>query len=520
MKKSMQQIMTVALSLLLVIAMVGCSDKQSGDTPQQSGTSQNGEQGETVTFKILRKISAPEYPADGGVGRTLLLEYAAKNGVTGVDFKVDTVAPNEYDSKLNLLAASGELPDYFAITLKTMNRFAEEDFLMELDSLAEKMPNAQKYWRPEDLEAAKYKGKLYAFPGGYRPEPVNRPYAGGFVVRKDWLENLGLEKPETLDDFYHVIKAFTLNDPDQNGENDTYGLGAQKADLSIMDNNEAYFGGIFGAYGVFPTFWHERDGQLKHGSTLPETKEVLALLQKWYKEKLIEPEFMIMDKKQREERMSNSKVGIVPADAWYLNPRNSVNRSLKQAVPEAELILIEPPKGPKGHMGWASKAPGYSEINAISAQCEHPELLVKFLDVLLKEPESGGPFVNAGIEGESFTYDQSTNTVNFIQTSKEQWAMGFAHPVQFIKVVDRRWVTEPTLKQGLEIANQYVIENDFWKTVPAMRDYPDLAKLWNKYFVEIVCGERSLDDWEEYVAKWYKQGGAEVEKQVNEQWKK
>ena len=45
------------------------------------------------------------------------------------------------------------------------------------------------------------------------------------VIRQDWLDNLGLEAPTTMDEFEAVIKAFTEEDPDGNGKNDTFGFG-------------------------------------------------------------------------------------------------------------------------------------------------------------------------------------------------------------------------------------------------------------------------------------------------------
>lgn len=44
------------------------------------------------------------------------------------------------------------------------------------------------------------------------------------IIRQDWLDNLGLEAPTTIDEFEEVIRAFTEDDPDGNGEKDTYGF--------------------------------------------------------------------------------------------------------------------------------------------------------------------------------------------------------------------------------------------------------------------------------------------------------
>jgi putative aldouronate transport system substrate-binding protein len=56
--------------------------------------------------------------------------------------------------------------------------------------------------------------------GIYRQRPVGRP---GMVYRSDWLEYLGLGVPETLDDLFVALEAFTVGNPQPNGGN-TYGM--------------------------------------------------------------------------------------------------------------------------------------------------------------------------------------------------------------------------------------------------------------------------------------------------------
>jgi ABC-type glycerol-3-phosphate transport system substrate-binding protein len=65
---------------------------------------------------------------------------------------------------------------------------------------------------------AKIKGKNYGVP---RPRPLEGSW--GVHVRKDWLDKLGMKVPETMDEMYAVLKAFTEKDPDGNGKADTLG---------------------------------------------------------------------------------------------------------------------------------------------------------------------------------------------------------------------------------------------------------------------------------------------------------
>ncbi|MBO1722884.1 sugar ABC transporter substrate-binding protein, partial [Extibacter sp. GGCC_0201] len=47
-----------------------------------------------------------------------------------------------------------------------------------------------------------------------------------FLIRQDWLDNLGLYMPTTAEELLDVMRAFTFDDPDGNGKDDTYGFTA------------------------------------------------------------------------------------------------------------------------------------------------------------------------------------------------------------------------------------------------------------------------------------------------------
>ena len=46
----------------------------------------------------------------------------------------------------------------------------------------------------------------------------------GYMIRTDWLENVGLDMPANIDELYNGGKAFQHDDPDGNGVDDTYGI--------------------------------------------------------------------------------------------------------------------------------------------------------------------------------------------------------------------------------------------------------------------------------------------------------
>ena len=124
-------------------------------------------------------------------------------------------------------------------------------------------------------------GRIYGVP---RMRTVGR---NGISYRQDWLANLGMDVPTTVDELYDVLYAFTYNDPDGNGADDTYGMTWCKWD-GPLDIIATWFNA--------GNQWVEQDD----GSVIPyfETDGYWASLQfakKLYDEGLVNEDFAVRD---------------------------------------------------------------------------------------------------------------------------------------------------------------------------------------------------------------------------------
>ncbi|MGG1515490.1 extracellular solute-binding protein [Paenibacillus oryzisoli] len=517
MKKTLSAACVVCLTAIIA---AGCSSADSGK--EASGTSKPSEK--PVTFNMFFNYGIPEFPADGGEAKPKILAQMEKAGLKNMDYKVSLLSGEEYKTKLNLMISSGQMPDYFGVDSTQMSQFISQGLLMPLDDLLKKAPHLMKYIPQDRWDGVKVDGKIYAIPQGTRTESFNSPNTAGLLIRQDWLDNLGLKQPTTLDELHDVLKAFTFNDPDKNGKNDTYGLGGNKT--STFDT-------IFGAYGLgFSTFnintpssifWTQKDGKIVKSFVTPEAKKALATLQQWYKEGIIDPELFVMEQKQEESRIVNSKIGAYEWDAFQLSRAGSgVNGSLMKTNPSANLVMLNRIKGPDGKKGWPEVSPASGgALRAISAKAQDPERLIQLLDWSVSEDANGGVnLLTYGEENVDFTLDQTKNLIVQKTNTGDLYKKGFSNPVRFVQVTDRRWADE-YVKQGLDIASKDTIANALWTTVPAELDYPDLEKkLWSEYFVKIVTGAWSIDKFDEFVQKYYQQGGQKIEQQANEIWQK
>lgn len=518
-KNVLKKLLAGACAVSLILSSAACASSKTGTTPDQKNTQTATEApAEKITYQFYTNAIAANYPTDGGVGKKLILEKAAQAGIKNFDFNITMLGGNDYFDKLNILAASNQLPDLFNINTLTANKFSGQKLILALDDLIKKnIPNETKYASKSDMGNFTFNGSQYAIASTYRPEGFNSPNVNCFIIRKDWLDNLGMKVPTTIDEFYEVLKAFTQKDPDKNGKNDTYGL---------TGNKDQTMQGIFGAYGVIPYFWMERDGMLKYGSVLPECKDALTTLAKWYKEGLINPFFITNDGTISDQDFYNSKAGIVYKQAFDADPAGGTIATMRKLVPTVNIEALHAPKGPNGLQGYPENTPGGKAV-AIASTCKNPDLLSKYINFILDiDPDKGAMLLQFGTLGQDYTFDKDKNAIKQITSNNDLIPLGLSNTPRMVQVTDRRWMAPEGLV-AMNAAGKYIIQNKFWTQIPEITNNPDIfaypptnPKLFMEYFAKIITGTVPVSAYDEYVKKFYQMGGKAAEDKVNELYKK
>jgi putative aldouronate transport system substrate-binding protein len=246
-------------------------------------------------------------------------------------------------------------------------------------------------------------------------------------------------------------------------------------------------------------------------------KEALTTLRQWYSEGLIDKDFPIMEGKQLNEKAINSITGLWEGDGYWTDATGSNNaEALYKTNPKATVEVVEAPKGPKGLQGYA-ETNGIVRIVAVSKKAPDPEKLFQYMNWMATE--DGADMITYGIPGKDFTYDKATNTIKQIVGYSNLYSRGWSNPIRMMHITDRRWALKP-VRDGIEVVNHHLIKNAMWNKVPAETDYPDLeTTLFNEYFVKIVTGTWPVSQYDEFIQKYYAQGGKEIEKQANDLYK-
>lgn len=329
---------------------------------------------------------------------------------TGVT--IEFIHPTNND-QFALMLASGELPDIIEADWGSYNggaqRSLSEGYIMKLnDVIADKAPNLKAYLakNPEiDRMVKTNDGDYYVFPF-IRGDEYLLTSTGAFV-RKDWLDELGIEELETMDEWYNMLLKFKE-------------VKGAEMPLSFMEYKTMFNFGVFtGAYGVTNGFYI-MDGEICYGPIESGYKEFLAEMCKWYGEGLLDTNFMNVDQKTLDTAVLNGQTGAVVAGLG-----GGMGKYLGASTEEGfDLCGLRYPVKNKGDRPmFSSRQNPFSGYGAaISKNSKNVDLAAKVLDYCYSE--EGKMLNNFGIEGESYEMiDGYPRYTELITNNKEGLAM-------------------------------------------------------------------------------------------------
>lgn len=498
-----------------------------------------GKMEEPITVKVVRsqddtlKFEPGNPDKDSLEVNTYTREYDEQLNVT---LEYLWTAPNDqYANKWNLAIASGDLPHMAMVPLDVFAMLAEADMLADMTDLFETYasPLYKEAAYADDGLAMKFStidGRLMGLPiTGAQAD--NQPM---LFIRKDWLDNLGLEAPKTMDEFYEVAKAFRENDPDQNGEKDTWGWAAS----DYMNPVTCDMGGFFNGFNAYNDIWIEKDGELVWSTIQPEAKDALVMLNKMYEEDIIAPDFAVKSPWDVAEGIVSEEIGMVYGIFW--TPMHKIGTNLENN-PEAEWIVVPIPSVSDVPTPQASAAVLATLV--VLKDFEHPEAAVKLMNLDLELMTNGDPKVYGTDEDNIniFLYrlasqmympwknlnaqrliEEANKTGDFSKLNAEN--MRTVDDMQKAEDGDRSKlptelvfgengsfsVVDDYLASGGVVNNQYLYINT--ETMTEVMGV--LQEKTNETYFKIMMGD-SLDTFDAMVEDWYKNGGDIITEEVN-----
>ncbi|HHW30559.1 MAG TPA: extracellular solute-binding protein [Clostridiaceae bacterium] len=524
MKKTKKILSLVTIFLLITSLLVGCVSSTSKDTPG----SQDQQAADTK-----KEDSAPAGPYDEHLDLIWIGHYAGyspkedteieqlieeKFNVTIHPVKMDYTK----DEQWNLYWASGNTAD--SITVYQINnryeRMISQGLIREIteEMLRENMPTWMKKVEsmtdPEILKIKMYyDGKLYGAPSFTATQAI--PWVTG--IRKDWMENVGVTKaPETVDELHDLLVKFVKNDPDKNNKPDTYG----------MHGTNNGFGFILGAFGVQMEGFNIRDGKVKADFTTEEYKQALKMLQQWFKEGLIDPEFVTDNRDIMRKKWADSKFGVMFDNPWWFaqSTANNLTDMVLVNNPNAKIEFIPPVKGPDGKSGASIAYPKFDGNSVVFGKNTSDEKVKRIMAIKEEFCKDWDFYVRCfyGEEGKHYTKDKDgviVPTAEYLNYEKQvESGLGSYFALIPVDMDHFRRITPLNDMPAYNVAfasPKIYTTNGFpfaGTNESLLVKGADIKKVREEFYFNAITGKIDIDaEWDSYINKLNAAGLKEVE---------
>lgn len=517
----MKRAISVLLAFMLLLSVAACSNQGASPspsapaetagavpTPAASSEPEQPQKADVVKLNIFKEGSRPMNAQTDTIRQWMIDEL-------GVDMELTQVSEN-FNQQLALLVTTGDIPDLTLMSYDTYLEYAAQGAFSDITNDVANYENLNKY--VGDLwEHIAVDGKIYGV-----PSVLNVPTSHVTNIRKDWLDNVGLDQPTTIEELTEVMRAFTFNDPDKNGKNDTYGFSCYGYEFL------GQFLGAFGATSAQHYFLND-DNTITTNAISQNYREGLAYLRDIYAEGLIDPEIFTATYEQAQQKWGRGEMGVWTS--WWSGAGNAVKRfGFEDLQPGADVQVIAPTIGANNQQA-SLYAPAFDSVLAIAHDLpqEKIDAILRLLDY--QSTPYGFYVVQYGIENVGFELDKNGvvswqygmdgkdrlgNEVSDMETYKllfNEQLQRYAHSLA--DDLGNKLYWQSTQIQFASPSKENLFA--FTKTPQYTENNAELTRYFTESAIRFIMGVKDLDtDWEEYTQGYLNMGGEAVRRSLLE----
>lgn len=442
-----------------------------------------------------------------------------------------------YSELVNILVKDQNLPDIMVVTdREILKELVENDLVEDLTEVFEKCTSSrikEMYESYGDalLNSGKFNGRLMAV-----PETVIDHGPNLLWLRKDWMEELGLEEPETLEDAFEIIDAFVQNRMGTEDGETPVGLAC---DTNLVGTTSSSYSvdPVFDSFGANPQRWISQDGEIVYGSLTEETKEALDYLHKLYDRRILDRNFALRAPNNLRDLVVNGKCGAFFGLWW--TPNNPLMESYeKNSEADWEPYYLQELADKNVYESFRD-----NKYVVVRKGYEHPEIVMKIISVLFDytryEAEDAREVneyfaLNVDPTARPLVINVDYNEATYQVTENIEAALNGNYPEGNLTAIEQSYY---------QACSSYLSGNDYtaedWAAykssisavgllvdkyyTPAVRSYLDdaggeipqsLRQFETRTFIQIIMGEKPVSYFETFVEQWYQQGGYELTQQI------
>ena len=488
-------------------------DNKTTEAPEESTAAPSVEISYPLDTKETLRIAMVAYhykPAGNAKDITDTAYFKAWQEQTGVTIIMDVY---ETEDAMKLMVNSGDLPDIImwseAFYSGGTEQMISDGVISPLtwDELEKWAPDYAEYLKENDLPRrllTTNSGAIQGFGNFTTDEEMTA--TSGLIVRRDWMDDLGIKDPTTAEEFLNMLRAFKT----QKGAE--YPLAVNSSRFSQM----LTFGEITAPFGLVSASSYQKNGEYHLGYYEKEYKDVLAFLHTLYEEELMNRDYLTVSQNAVNAMLYNGQAGVVRQSV--IGGLGTYVPAMKETDPNAVLGGIgqlHAPNSDKSYIG-ATEAPAHSFKGMITQKCKNKELAMKFLNY--NYTEAGHLLTIFGIEGVSYTMVNGEPTytdliVNnpdglTVAVALQQYSRGGAF---WPYVADAGYFHQTTALPEQEQAKEVWKNNDrvdyYLPSISAApEDAAEYAKLsadvstyHSEMRAKFISGEVSLDQFDTYI---------------------
>lgn len=340
------------------------------------------------------------------------------------------------------------------------------------------------------------------------------------LIRQDWLDQVGKEKPATREELVEAAKAWK-----------TAGLG--KLGAQIVNKSYTYEYPFIGStpdkkdlnlyldLNVAPLTWSV-------------TKDYLKAMNQDFNDGILDPEFYL--NADDAAWKADFVAGNVGTYSFYISANTDVINSLKANDPKAEVSVISPSaQAPKGSHPYYYKYPPYGMVMGINSKTDEKQRAAVWMFLNWMSQPKNLFFLQNGVEGVNYTLDSDGIAVPVTDfkgesklsnnNNKDYWCLvtemtDYGNDEKNLKANIRLLAPagyEDLVTQSYDYAKeveQYgLISPIFTKSIESTGEYAaDLTAMWQEFYVDMItCKPEELDaKYEKYSKEYLDNGYQEI----------
>lgn len=417
MKKRFQKTAAIVLAVSMAVSLAACGKQAeetgnagsaantentgSADTQASSGTGsvEVNETGYPITSEEITVTAAGPMLSgcEDWSQLAVIDEYANRLGIRlDCDFY-----ETDWETQLTLKVAGDELPDMLigcSMNVSDVNEWGGEGYFLDLSQYMDLMPNLKAYFdQYPELEAycTTSDGHIYGLPK-LKVDMTDRLTRS--FINKQWLDNLGLSMPTSIDEYYDVLVAFKEQDANGNGDPD------DEIPLLFTSDSGGYTAlekTLLDAYGIFTTdpnyvLQADESGKVELANINDTYKEYLKFMHRLYAEGLMEQEAFTITGDEITTKQQGDVYGSFGCGSA---PFVMANKDISYDANWMALSGMSSELHPKREASIASPVQN-SILVAVNGNTEYPEALARFIDYFYTE--EGMLSATKGYDGVTF----------------------------------------------------------------------------------------------------------------------